>query len=101
MSSKINEQEVRHVAKLARLSCTDEEIGRLTVELGSILEYVGQLQELDTTDVEPLAHCLRISNVFREDEVRASLSSEEALANAPDRDGEYFAVPKVLGDGGA
>lgn len=101
MGSKINEQEVRHVAKLARLACTDEEIVRLTAQLGAILDYVAQLQEIDTTDVEPLAHCLPISNVFRDDAVRPSLSNEEALANAPDRDGEFFAVPKVLGDGGA
>ena len=69
VSSKINEQEVRHVAKLARLACTDEEITRLTAQLGAILDYVAQLQDVDTTDVEPLAHCLPISNVFRQDAV--------------------------------
>ena len=98
MTEKLTEQEVRHVAKLARLKCTDEEIATLTSQLGAILGYFAQLEELDTTDVEPLAHCLPIHNVFREDEVQPSLSNDEALANAPQRDGEFFAVPKVLGD---
>ncbi|MCK4629693.1 MAG: Asp-tRNA(Asn)/Glu-tRNA(Gln) amidotransferase subunit GatC [Sedimentisphaerales bacterium] len=98
MSEKLTEQEVRHVAKLARLKCTDEEIATLTSQLGAILGYFSQLEELNTTDVEPLAHCLPIHNAFREDEVRPSLSNDEALANAPQRDGEFFAVPKVLGD---
>jgi aspartyl-tRNA(Asn)/glutamyl-tRNA(Gln) amidotransferase subunit C len=101
MSEKLTEQEVRHVAKLARLKCTDEEIVTLTNQLGAILGYFAQLEELDTTDVEPLAHCLPIHNVFREDEIQPSLSNDEALANAPQRDGEFFAVPKVLGDANA
>jgi len=98
MAEKLTEQEVRHVAKLARLKCTDEEIATLTSQLGAILGYFAQLEELDTTDVAPLAHCLPIHNVFRKDEVQPSLSNDEALANAPQRDGEFFAVPKVLGD---
>ncbi len=101
MSEKLTEEQVRHVAKLARLKCSDDEIREFTGQLGAILEYVAQLEEVDTENVEPLAHCLPIHNVFRRDEVRTSLSSDEALANAPQRDEEFFAVPKVLDDASA
>ena len=98
MSSKITIDQIRHVAKLARLNCTEQELALFTGQLGAILDYVAQLEEVDTTNVEPLAHCLPIHNVFREDVVRPSLSNDAALANAPQRDGEFFAVPKVLDD---
>ena len=98
MSEKLTEEQVRHVAKLARLKCSEEEIKEFTAQLGSILEYIAQLEEVDTESVEPLAHCLPVHNVFREDEVGLSLSNDEALNNAPQRDGEFFAVPKVLDD---
>jgi len=101
VAEKLTEEQVRHVAKLARLKCTDDEIAAFTRQLGAILEYFGQLEQLDTTGVEPLAHCLAIHNVFRDDIARPSLSNDEALANAPQRDGEFFAVPKVLGEAGA
>jgi len=101
MGEKLTEAQVRHVAKLARLKCTDDEIKEFTCQLGAILEYVAQLEEVDTENVEPLAHCLPVHNVFRKDEVRPSLSNEEALSNAPQRDGEFFAVPKVLDDASA
>ena len=101
MSDKLTEQQVRRVGRLARLNLNDEQVRRLTRELGAILEYVAQLEELDTSDVQPLAHCLPIQNVLRPDEVRPSLSNEQALQNAPQRDAPFFAVPKVLGDGGA
>ncbi len=101
MSNVLTEEQVRHVAKLARLNCSEAEIAMFTRQLGSILEYVNQLNELDTTGVEPLAHCLPIHNVFRDDIVQPSLSNDEALKNAPGRDGEFFSVPKVLGDAGA
>jgi aspartyl-tRNA(Asn)/glutamyl-tRNA(Gln) amidotransferase subunit C len=101
MSSKLTEDQVRHVAKLARLKCTDEEITLFTHQLGAILDYVAQLEELDTKDVEPLAHCQPIHNVFREDIIKPSLTNDEALANAPQRDGEFFAVPKILEDASA
>jgi len=101
MSEKLTEQQVRHVAKLARLKCTDDQIAKFTEQLASILEYVDQLDQVDTSAVEPLAHCLPVHNVFRQDEVQKSLSNDEALANAPQRDGEFFAVPKVLGDASA
>jgi aspartyl-tRNA(Asn)/glutamyl-tRNA(Gln) amidotransferase subunit C len=101
MSEKLTEEQVRHVAKLARLKCSDEEIKGFTGQLGAILEYVAQLEKVDTENVEPLAHCLPVHNVFRQDEVKPSLSNDAALANAPQRDGEFFAVPKVLDDASA
>ena len=101
MSEKLTEEQVRHVTKLARLKCSDDEIKEFTDQLGAILEYVAQLEEVDTENVEPLAHCLPVHNVFRQDEVKPSLSNDAALANAPQRDGEFFSVPKVLDDASA
>jgi len=96
MSKKIDESQVRKVAKLARLELANSEIEEFTVQLSAILDYVEKMNELDTTDVEPLAHCLLISNVFRNDSIKASLGTEKTLANAPQRDGEFFKVPKIL-----
>jgi len=101
VAEKLTTEQVRHVAKLARLKCSEEEITTFTRQLGDVLDYFAQLEQLDTSGVEPLAHCLPIENVFRADKVGESLSNDEALANAPQRDGEFFAVPKVLGDAGA
>ncbi|OHB65650.1 MAG: asparaginyl/glutamyl-tRNA amidotransferase subunit C [Planctomycetes bacterium RBG_13_62_9] len=101
MQRKIDAQEVRKVAKLARLDLTDAEIEEFTGQLGAILEYVEKMNELDTTNVEPLAHCLPISNVFRVDEVRESLGVDKTLANASQRDGSFFKVPKILEDSSA
>jgi len=96
MEKKINEGQVRKVAKLARLELTEAEVEEFTGQLSAILEYMAKLNELDTTDVEPLAHCLPISNVLREDQVKESLGTETTLANAPQRDGDFFKVPKIL-----
>lgn len=101
MSEKLTEQQVRHVAKLARLNISDKEVAAFTLQLDAILDYVAQLDELDTSGVEPLAHCLAVHNVLREDVIRPSLSNDDALVNAPHRDGEFFAIPKVLGDASA
>ncbi len=98
MAEKLDVQQVRKVAKLARLDLTDQEIGEFTTQLGAILEYVEKMNELDTSDVEPLAHCLPVHNVFRDDQICPSLGTEKALANAPDRDGDFFKVPKILDD---
>jgi aspartyl-tRNA(Asn)/glutamyl-tRNA(Gln) amidotransferase subunit C len=95
----IDEKQVRAVAKLSRLDLTDAEVQVFSRQLSAILEYIEKLNELDTTNVEPLAHCLPISNVFREDEVKESLGVEKTLANAPQRDDEFFKVPKILDDG--
>lgn len=87
---------VRKVAKLARLDLSEAEVGEFTRQLGGILEYVEKMNQLDTQEVTPLAHCLAISNCFRDDVVKDSLGTEKALANAPERDGDFFKVPKIL-----
>lgn len=89
-------EEVRWVAYLARLECTAEEIELFTTQLNAIVAYVNQLQQVNTEGVEPLSHCLPIHNVFREDEPGVSLTVDEALANAPARKGNFYAVPAVL-----
>jgi len=89
----ISRDEVLHVARLARLDLSDEEIERFSEQLNAILDAVGKVSELDLSDVEPTAHPLDLVNVWAEDESRPSLSVEEALANAPDREGALFRVP--------
>ncbi|MHC4212194.1 MAG: Asp-tRNA(Asn)/Glu-tRNA(Gln) amidotransferase subunit GatC [Planctomycetota bacterium] len=98
MGEKIDQQQVRKVAKLSRLDLSDAEVEEFTGQLSAILGYVEKMNELDTESVEPLAHCLPVHNVFREDIVRESLGTEKALANAPQEDGEFFRVPKILDD---
>jgi aspartyl-tRNA(Asn)/glutamyl-tRNA(Gln) amidotransferase subunit C len=87
---------VRQVAHLARLTLSEEEVELLTRQLNDILKYVEKLNELETTDIPPMAHVLELNNAFREDEVTGSLPLEEALANAPDRQRNSFAVPKII-----
>ena len=99
MQQRIDAEQVRKVAKLSRLDLTDAEIEEFTGQLGAILEYVEKMNELDTSTVDPLAHCLPISNVLRPDEVKPSLGTEKTLAGAPARDGAFFKVPKILDDG--
>ncbi|HEY3207349.1 MAG TPA: Asp-tRNA(Asn)/Glu-tRNA(Gln) amidotransferase subunit GatC [Gaiellaceae bacterium] len=89
----ITRDEVLHVARLARLDLTDEEIARMQEQLSAILDAVGKVAELDLADVEPTAHPLELANVWAEDEPRPCLPVEEALANAPDRAGNFFRVP--------
>jgi aspartyl-tRNA(Asn)/glutamyl-tRNA(Gln) amidotransferase subunit C len=91
----ISRDEVHHVARLARLALTDEELGQLTVELGAILEAVGVVAELDLADVPPTSHPLDLVNVWDEDEPRPSLPLDDVFANAPDREGDSFRVPPV------
>ena len=98
MASKIDAEQVKKVAKLARLDLTEQEMSDFTDQLSAILEYVEKMNELDTEDVQPLAHCLAVSNVFREDVVKESLGTDKTLANAPQRDGDFFKVPKILDD---
>lgn len=95
----ITADQVRHVAKLSRLQLTDEQIEQFRRQLGAILAYVDTLGELDTSDVEPTAHVLGLTNVLRDDAVRDSLGTQKALANAPQRDESFFAVPKVIDEG--
>jgi len=93
---KISKEDVEHVARLARLSFEEEEIERFAHQLDAILTYMDQLNELDTSTVEPTTHAMDLSNVFREDRVVASLEVEEALRNAPQRLGNAFQVPRVI-----
>lgn len=88
--------EVRHVARLARLRLTEAELEAMRLELSSILEYVDVLQEVDVTGVSPTAQVTDVVNVVRPDEVRPSLPVEEALASAPHRAGDFFKVKPVF-----
>lgn len=88
--------QVEKVARLARLELSDGEKDRLSADLAAILGYVEQLKEVNTEGVEPLAHCLPMQNVFREDVVAPSLPVDEALANAPKRAGDFYSVPPIL-----
>ncbi len=90
-------KDVEHISELARLKFSTEELEYFTHQLNQILEYVEKLNELDTENVEPLSHPIEGNNAFREDELKPSLSREEALKNAPDSDEEFFKVPKVIG----
>jgi aspartyl-tRNA(Asn)/glutamyl-tRNA(Gln) amidotransferase subunit C len=89
----ISRDEVLHVARLARLELGEDELDRFAEQLNAILEAVGKVAELDLEGVEPTAHPLDLVNVWAEDEPRPCLSIEEALANAPDREGDLFRVP--------
>ena len=96
MTKRLTSEDVRNVAHLARLQLSDEEVERFTQQLGEILAYVDQLNEVDTEGVEPMAHAIELSNVLRADEPRDSLPREAALGNAPQTDGKYFLVPQIL-----
>lgn len=96
MPSKIDEAQVRHIAHLARLKLTDEEVSSFREQLSSILEYVEKLGEVNTDGVEPTAHAIALCNVFRDDVPGTSLTPDLALANAPAKDAPFFKVPKVL-----
>lgn len=98
MADRISEEQVRKVAQLGRLQLSDAEIHQFSGQLSSIVRYIEKLNELNTDAVEPLAHCLPVYNVLREDTPRPSLSNEQALANAPDTEDVYFKVPKILDD---
>jgi len=89
----ITRDEVLHVARLARLELSDEEVERFQEQLSAILEAVGKVAELDLSEVEPTAHPLDLANVWADDQPRPSLAVDEALENAPDRDGALFRVP--------
>ncbi|QJA05860.1 Asp-tRNA(Asn)/Glu-tRNA(Gln) amidotransferase subunit GatC [Thermosulfurimonas marina] len=92
----ISKEEVQHVAHLARLEFSEEDLERFTRELSSILDYVAKLSEVDTSGVEPTYNALRLTNRFREDQTRSSFPPEEILANAPEREGTSFVVPRVI-----
>jgi aspartyl-tRNA(Asn)/glutamyl-tRNA(Gln) amidotransferase subunit C len=89
----ISRDEVLHVARLARLELSSDEVARFQEQLSAILESVSKVSELDLSDVPPTAHPLEIENAWREDEPRPCLTVEEVFANAPDRDDDHFRVP--------
>jgi aspartyl-tRNA(Asn)/glutamyl-tRNA(Gln) amidotransferase subunit C len=94
----LSRTDVEKVALLARLRLTEAELDTMTGQLAQIVGYVDQLAEVDTEGVEPMAHAIELSNVFKDDRVAPSLPREEALANAPHHDGRGYLVPAVLGD---
>ncbi len=92
----LNAQEVQWVAHLARLQLTPTGLETMTRQLSAIVDYVDRLKEVNTEDVEPMGHALSFSNVFRDDGPAASLPVADALANAPQRRGDFYGVPAVL-----
>lgn len=94
----LSRAEVEKVSLLGRLLLSDAELDTMTEQLGGILHYVELLGEVDTSAVEPMAHALELSNVFRDDGARPSLSRDDAMQNAPHRDDECYLVPAVLGE---
>ena len=98
MAERITRADVEHVAQLARLALTEEEIVSLTGELGAIVDYAAQVSALDTSDVPPTAHPFPVVNVFRPDEVRPGVPRDEVLAAAPEVQDNRFRVPRILGE---
>jgi len=93
---KISLKDVEHVARLARLELSDADKERMRRELDSILSYIDKLRALDTEGVEPTAHAIPMTNVMRDDMPRPSLPQDVMLANAPERSGEFFRVPRII-----
>jgi aspartyl-tRNA(Asn)/glutamyl-tRNA(Gln) amidotransferase subunit C len=98
MAERITRADVEHVAQLARLALTEDEIEALTDELGAIVEYAAQVSALDTSDVPPTAHPFPVVNVFRPDVARPGLPRDEVLAAAPEAQEQRFRVPRILGE---
>ncbi len=93
----VTKKDVEYIAELAKLKFKDDELESFTSQLNQILEYIEKLDELDTENVEPLSHPIEKVNNFREDKVKPSVNREDALENAPDKNEEFFKVPKVIG----
>ena len=94
---KITKEEIVHVAKLARLNLDEDAIELFTKQVGDILAYMEKLNHLNTEGIHSTSHAISITNAFREDEIRPSVSTEAALSNAPETENEMFVVPKVIG----
>ncbi len=95
----ISREDVAHLAGLARIDLSEVELDHLATQLPAILDHVASITDYVGDDVEPMSHPVPVDNVFRPDEVRASLSAEDALAGAPASDQQRFLVPKILGEG--
>lgn len=98
MARRISREEVAHIAHLARLALTEEELDRYTEQLASILEHADDIAALDIADVPPTAHPIPLDNVLRDDEPAPCLDREEVLAQAPAAEGGLFRVPRILGE---
>lgn len=96
----LSRRDVEHVAHLARLGLTDEELTRLEGQLNHIMEQYEKLAALDTSAIAPTAQTIELENILRDDAVTASLPTEDVMANAPERDGDLFVVPAILGGPG-
>ena len=94
----ITREEVLHVARLARLALTPAEADKMMEQLGAILEYIRQLEKLDTSDVVPTSHAVEMGTPFRDDSIRPFGEKEEILKNAPDREDDFFRVPRIIED---
>ncbi|RPH95434.1 Asp-tRNA(Asn)/Glu-tRNA(Gln) amidotransferase subunit GatC [candidate division KSB1 bacterium] len=92
----VTKEDIERTAHLARLRLSPEELEAMTATLGKVFQYIDQLHEVDTTNVQPLHHVLDMSNVMDKDEPRPCLSREEALSNAPDRTEEFFRLPRAI-----
>jgi aspartyl-tRNA(Asn)/glutamyl-tRNA(Gln) amidotransferase subunit C len=92
----ITKEQIQWIAHLSRLELKPDELALAATQLTSILDYINQLQQINTDNIEPLAHALDVSNVFREDDLKESLAVDEALANAPNRQGNFYGVPAIL-----
>jgi aspartyl-tRNA(Asn)/glutamyl-tRNA(Gln) amidotransferase subunit C len=96
----LSRKDVEHVAHLARLGLTEDELGRLEGQLNHILDQYSVLAQLDTEGIAPTAQTIELENILRDDVIRASLPAQEILAQAPERDRDYFVVPPILGEHG-
>lgn len=94
----VTKKDVEKIAELARLKFSEQELESFTHQMNEILSYMDKLNELDTENVKTLSHPVEQTNVFREDELKSSITTEEALKNAPAKDEHHFKVPKVIGD---
>lgn len=92
----ISKDDVRHIARLARLELSEEEIEKFAGQLSQILDHAAKIQELDLDGIEPLTHAIDRKNVFRKDVVKPGLSTEDALKNAPEREENYFKIPPII-----
>jgi aspartyl/glutamyl-tRNA(Asn/Gln) amidotransferase C subunit len=95
-AAKISRDEVMHVAKLGRLRLTDDEVDLYQKDLNAILDYAETLEDLDTENIHPMSHVLQMENVWREDIPGNSKEAKSILSNAPDREEDYFKVPRIL-----
>lgn len=94
----VTKSEVEKIAELAKLKFSENELENFTHQMNEILAYMEKLNELDTKNVEPLSHPIENNNVFRKDKIKKSVNTKEALQNAPDKDENFFNVPKVIQD---